>query len=71
MANITSGSPRLLNEESLSSLAQDDRIGKAQIGFEVRTIQDFDALHALVPQNCLIGENDVIPGLELETFPKP
>ena len=34
-------------------------------------MQDFDALHALVPQNCLVGENDVIPGLELETFPRP
>jgi hypothetical protein len=46
---ITSGSPRLLIDQAESSIAQSDRVGKAQIGIEIKTLHEFDQLHALVP----------------------
>ena len=69
--NVTSGSPRFIGKETQAVISQADRNGKTQIGVEIHSVQEYDALKSLVPQHCLISCTETIPGLLNAKFPAP
>ena len=56
-----------------TDLEQKNRAGKAVLTFEITKFTPFQDIRNLVPQNCLVNMNDIIPGLDADSslFPKP
>ena len=70
---VQQGSPRMFGAVQ-TDLTQANRVGKTMLTFEFQNnFAPFAGLKELVPQNCLVSYNDVIPGLNTATgrFAKP
>ena len=70
---VQQGSPRMFGAVD-TDLTQANRIGKTMLTFEFKDeFKQFAVIRDLVPQNCLVSYDDVIPGLNTATgrFPKP
>ena len=69
---VQSGSPRMYGAQS-TDIEQTTRVGKTMLTFEFQKFMPFDEMKQLVPQNCIVGINEVVPGLNTDNsrLPKP
>ena len=56
-----------------TDIEQTSRVGKTMLTFEFQQFRPFEAMNQLVPQNCIVNLNDVVPGLNTDDskLPKP
>ena len=72
VANFESSSPReisMFDHEKI--MGQQNRVGKCNLVYDCRDFPQFKSLQTLVPQNCLVGRHNVVPGLLDDVFKLP
>ena len=69
---VQSGSPRMYGAQS-TDIEQTTRVGKTMLTYEFQQFRPFEDMKQLVPQNCIVNTNDIIPGLNTDNskLPKP
>jgi len=53
----------------MSAIKQSNRVGKTIVMYEIKECPNFNGLVDLVPMNCFVGSNEIIPGLENDYLP--
>lgn len=69
---VQTGSPRMYGAQNMD-IEQTTRVGKTMLTFEFQQFRPFEEMKQLVPQNCLVNINEVVPGLATDNskLPKP
>ena len=71
-AVVRTGNPRMLIGGHVDGITAKEQ-NNPQLSWEVQEYPAFNNIRQIVPQNCLVGQDEAIPGLKTQTgkFPHP
>jgi hypothetical protein len=71
-AVVRNGNPRMLIGGHVDGVTAKEQ-NNSQLSWEVQEYAAFNNIRQIVPQNCLVGQDEAIPGLKTQTgkFPHP